>query len=297
MSQIKKRTFLIFAVCLLLCVSVFAGCKKTDDPNKTNGDNTPEVTYVKGKVSATGFESEYLNLKFTAPRNFVMATDAELDALIKEGADVAYTDADKKLIDYAMSNTVYEMMVSDPSGSPNIIVLVEKLLLSNLTETQYLDTLKAQIVAPFAEMGLQMTFNAVKTVDVAGETYTVLPAVVPGQLRQDYYVRKKDDRMVTIIVSYTDATTRQMETLIAAFEPLVVAEEDAEDAEADKDAEDTKDADDAKDAADAKDATDAKDAADAKDPADAGDDKDAEGGDDKDAEGEEGTAEEKKDAQ
>ena len=287
MSQIKKKTFFIFAVCLMLCVVVFAGCKKTEDP-KNGGDQTPAVTYVKGKVSPTGFESEYLNLKFTAPRNFIMATEAELDALIKESADVVYADANKTLIDYALSNTVYEMMVSDSSGSPNLMVLVEKLVLSNMTESQYLDSIKTQVIEPFAAMGMQMNFNAIKTVDVAGETYTVLPAVVPNTLRQDYYVRKKEDRMVTIIVSYTDGTTRQAETLLAAFEPLVAAaEEDEEDADADEAATGTEtdaDADADKKDDDAKDAEDTKDA-------------DAADGDDKDAEGEEGEEEDDKDAQ
>jgi len=185
------------------------------------GTQTVYITtdaYRKGIITTNSFQSKYLGFKFTATSDFVMATQDELDELIEESSDFVYADVGRGIIDYVLSNTVYEMMASDPTGDPNVIVIVEKLYFSNTTEAQYLSALKSELVEPFADMGFPLIFHEDKRVNVAGQIYTMLPAESPGELRQDYYVKKKDNRMITIIVTYTDETIKQMEALLSLFE-------------------------------------------------------------------------------
>jgi hypothetical protein len=119
-----------------------------------------------------------------------------------------------------MANTVYEMMVSSIIGSPNIILIVEKLPLNNMTEEQYVEALKTQVTEPIAAMGFDMVFSASSTVSVAGKTFTMIPAEIPGIANQDYYIKRYDNRMAVLIVSYSEDTIGEAETLLGAFRAI-----------------------------------------------------------------------------
>ncbi|MHB1453657.1 MAG: hypothetical protein ACYCYM_06870 [Saccharofermentanales bacterium] len=176
--------------------------------------------YVKGTLTATALESEYLNLKFTAPEGFVMATEKEIDALVVFAGDIVYEDVGKEKIDYAMAKTVYEMFVQTPSGLPNASICVEKTM-SNMTVDVYLDSLKTQLLGIET---MEYSFDAETTVQtLAGQDYTVLSATTvysEVEMIQDYYCRKQGDRIVAIIVTYSTDTQNAMVELLKAFEPL-----------------------------------------------------------------------------
>lgn len=214
--KLFKKTAIIILLCSL-CVSMLTGCGKE---NKDDQSDNGKKTYQKGTLTTTDFQSEYLGLKFTAPEGYIMATEEDIDSLIQFSAETIYTDASQATIDYAMANTVYEMMVSAPIGVPNTVVTVEKLSLSNMTEEQYIEELKLEILK--AE-GVDYSFGTISSVKIAGQSYSNLTATFQSggvEGFQDYYIRKIDNRMVGIIITYTEDTRTDMETLLAAFVAL-----------------------------------------------------------------------------
>jgi len=147
--------------------------------------------YVKGILTDTGFESAYLNLRFTLPDGYVMGPN----------------------------DSSYEMLASTPSGSPNVSVIAEKLTSSAVTEEQYIETVKSQSKNLNGE--ISYTFdNETTAVELAGENYIKLSAEAyygDAELMKDILMRKIDNRMVLITFSYTADTSDEMEALMACF--------------------------------------------------------------------------------
>jgi len=171
-----------------------------------------ELLYERGILTDTGYESRYLGLRFTAPAGYIMVTDEELMALMGLGAE--YLDIDQKTLDYALLTTVYEMMVTAPSGSPNVNLLVEKLPFRNITVEQYFDAVKPQLV----EFGYEV-FD-LPSVEIAGQTYQQLGSSLDmfgTTLLQRYMTRKIDDRMVSFIASATPDKEEALSALMGAF--------------------------------------------------------------------------------
>ena len=164
---------------------------------------TGKEEFKKGTVTSSGYVSEYLNLTFVLPDNYVMATEDELDDMISE-----ITSMDQS----SLESLSAEMLAASLTGDPNVIVIVEKLVLSNITEMQYLEL--SGTVIP------DNSLNKVTEVEIAGQTYKRLKSTNEDLLIQDLYARKQDDRMILITVTYTAETTDQMKEMMSAFKPF-----------------------------------------------------------------------------
>ena len=186
--------------------------EEKEEPAQASADGS----YVRGTLTDTSFESEHLNLKFTVPDGFIMGTEDEILNMMDMGADIL--DLDQKMVDFAMISTVYEMLVSSPFGVPNLILMAEKQMLRNVTEDQYLEALKSQLVNV---SGMDYQFDSeITDATIAGQKYRKLTTDVEayGQaMIQDYIFRKLDDRMVGFIITYTEETRSEMEKLINSF--------------------------------------------------------------------------------
>lgn len=214
----KKRFFTLSLALILVMSLMFSSCgviKKRD-----NGESSGK-TYSKGILTETTYESEYLNLKFTAPESYIMATESDMDNIMNSSMDVVYEDADESVIDYIKTTTVYEMMVSSANGTPSLSLMTEKLAFSNMTVDQYIDSLNSQM-----ESITTSTFSVIgegETKDIAGETYTIVSykTEIQGiEVFQDYLVRKIDNIMVGIVVTYTSDTEVEAENLIDQFQAI-----------------------------------------------------------------------------
>ena len=95
-----------------------------------------EESYEKGKITETGFESKWLNLRFTTPNGAFLLSQEELDQVMAQGAELLYGDEAQQQLDYAALTTVTEMMVQNADGS-NVIVQVEKLPVLYLATEDY----------------------------------------------------------------------------------------------------------------------------------------------------------------
>lgn len=190
-------------------------------------------TYVKGTVTETGFESEWLNLRFTAQTGMTMLSQDELDAVMKQGMELAYGENTEALLDYASMTTVTEMMAQYANGT-NVVVQVEKLprVYSDLTEEEYLNIVINNLKnsAAILELSTDETFY---TVEIGGETYVGIGTAADygvGQLVcQEFLVRKKESRMISITTSCTEYTTEYADRLLSCIgsydsEPVILPE-------------------------------------------------------------------------
>ena len=187
------------------------------------GGDTPEdskpagkIEYEKGLLTETSFESKFIGIRFTLPEGFVMATAEDIDEMMGIGAEIV--GLDQKTVDYANLTTVYEMMASAPAGSPNVIVLAEKLLLRSISENQYIDALKEQLKNLST---MDYTFGEeITSVNIAGREYKKLTAYANANgvdIMQDYIIRKSDNRIVGFITTYTEDNTEALDKLMNGF--------------------------------------------------------------------------------
>jgi len=194
-----KRIFFVMAVCFAFLP--LTNCSKGSD-------------YKRGKLTENGFESKYLDIKFTLPEGFVMATEEDMLQMMGIGADVA--GVDKKIIELT---TVYEMMASAITGQPNVIVMVEKPLLSNITVEQYLDALKTNLLSVTA---LDYEFDdQITSVEIAGNEYKQFSAALPSMnIIQNYFCRKQGGRIIAFINTYSLDTKQDLDILMGGFSKL-----------------------------------------------------------------------------
>ena len=229
----KKFLAMVMIVCV--SVSVLSGCGGESDAKPSDAAVTPTGTaaasstpdaptatptaaaYEKGVLTENTFESAYIGVRYTASGDYVMATEAETLTLMGIGAETAGIDS--KTLDYALLTTVYEMMVSTPSGIPNLSVMVEKLPMQNITVEQYLGILKEQL-SSVSSMKYDLS-GEIDSVSIAGQTYSRFIAHVEmsGIEMQQYYIfRKTDDRIIGFIGTCTPDTTDALDALLNSFE-------------------------------------------------------------------------------
>ncbi|MBR6643082.1 MAG: FKBP-type peptidyl-prolyl cis-trans isomerase [Lachnospiraceae bacterium] len=180
-----------------------------------------EESYEKGKITETGFESKWLNLRFTTPNGAFLLSQEELDQVMAQGAELLYGDEAQQQLDYAALTTVTEMMVQNADGS-NVIVQVEKLpvLYLAMTEEEYISALVTNLKNSNAAVEV-LTDENVYSLETGGESYKgITTAVDYGEgtiVYQDYIVRKKAGRMISLVFSYTDISMKNVMALAECF--------------------------------------------------------------------------------
>ena len=177
------------------------------------------VPYTKGTVTETGFESEFIGIRFTTPEGYVLSGEEEVTQQMQQGAEAF--DLDEDIADAAKKTTVYEMMAATPLENPKVLVMVEKAGNSFISVDRYLNNLEKQL----ADVdGVAYTFaDGLETVEVAGQTYKKSSCTVTlnGQtLHQSYIFRKIGDRMVGFITACSEDKLDELDALMRAFEPF-----------------------------------------------------------------------------
>lgn len=213
----------------------------TPEPTATSTPTpTPEPTltpepleaavYQKGTITENAFESEWMNLRFTAQKDVYMFSQEELDALMHQNGALYNED---NTIDYADLTTVIEMRAQYMGGAV-VTVCTEKLpvLYYNTTDEQYLTAvisyLQNQGNASVESVG-DFYFE-----EFAGEEYTCvhieLDYGVGYGISMDYMVRKLDKCFGVIVFNYaTEYAEEGIRNLKHAFgsydsEPVVLPE-------------------------------------------------------------------------
>jgi hypothetical protein len=195
----KRILNMVMAVCFVLLPLI--GCSKNSD-------------YKRGTLTENSFESKYLDIKFTLPEGFLMATEEDMLRMMGISADI--TGVNKKIIELT---TVYEMMASTFIGYPNVIVMVEKPLLSNITMEQYFEAVKTSLLA-LDNMDYVID-DEITSVEIAGYDYKQMTANLPiSGVYQNYMFRKQGGRMIGFITTYTLNTVQELDILMGGFSKL-----------------------------------------------------------------------------
>ena len=177
-----------------------------------SADPEPTFSYAPGTLTDTDYQNESLGIQWSIPEgsDLIMATSEELASMVEqsleeEGETLGGEDT-------------YEMMATAPSGSPNIIVMTEKLALSNITLDQYAATVTANI----ASDGSYSPSGDPEPVTIAGMDFlkVAMDIEVDGaSASQDYYFAKVGDRVIGFILSYLPDDADACAAIIDAFQP------------------------------------------------------------------------------
>lgn len=215
----------------LLCFGI-VGCASTPVTNKPEETNTPtetlEVTpevvqigeYTKGILDGNSFESEFIGIRLEAPSGYFMATQDELDAMMAGAFEEVGSDFSEEQLDYAKISTVYEMLITSPSGLPNIIVASEELPLANMDVDMYLEQFKSGMsMGTFASMAV---IEEDITEEIAGQEYKGFLAIATAgeaEIYQKALCRKVGSHVISMMITYLPGTEAEVEELLNAFQP------------------------------------------------------------------------------
>lgn len=242
MNKDKRLTMYILTAAITISTMI-SGCSLLKDKNKT--PNTIEmfstraivtqedttstkkksskkskdtnVEYEKGKLTDTTYESEFINVKFTLPQNYIMANSNDLDDQMEAIYD--QMGLGDYIISSAASRTSLEMSVFNKNGFPAMNVMVEKIL-RNMDEETYMEVLKSNFNSA---NGVYFILGNTTSSKIAGKKYQCLPMTISVgnyQVHEDFYIRKQDDRIIAFIIAYTSDTASQADTLLNAFTKL-----------------------------------------------------------------------------
>lgn len=227
MKVMKKLNLLVLMLCAL---ALLAGCgakesvgaeskaeSKTESKSESKAE--PKKEYAKGILTDSSFESEFIGLKFALPEGMIMATQEDMDSMVDFGGEIIYKDKASEVLDYAKANSVYEMMAVSADQKVNVMVVIEKLPLSNMTVDQYITSLKTQLEG--TGLGYVIS-DETTTYTVGGQDFTALSTEVESaevKMTQVYAVRKEGNRIIAFIFTTAEGNTQQHEQLVAAFTP------------------------------------------------------------------------------
>ena len=175
--------------------------------------------YVKGTNYGTYWESEWLGMRYDQPSGFTLLSDSQLNDALQVGNNLVDGAFGEGTADIAGQNTVYELMVMSPSGNPNFNLGVEK---SEDSVGDYAGRLGLALQAYYGDSLVnQSGFEG--TQGIGGlyfEKYSFIVDDGALGMHQTYYITKKEDRMVYIIVTYTENYPEDADAILSGFSEL-----------------------------------------------------------------------------
>lgn len=185
-------------------------------------EGSPEVgvsDYTAGTITATDYFSEWLGIRYTLSGDLVMATDDEINDMMKLVIDEFLIDDEtgEILIDYSEIPVVYEMMATDLVRGCRVLILTEKLMLPEMTELLYIEGIKDF----FELMDTTFLYSDVTTRTVSGIEFAELSYVAEkgnDKTRQTYLIKTVGDRIFIIVLVYPDQ--RVLDELLVGFSAI-----------------------------------------------------------------------------
>lgn len=185
--------------------------EKTDEET-SNG-------YVKGTNYGTYWESEWMGMRYDQPNGFTLLSDSQLNDALQVGNNLVDGAFGEGTADIAGQDTVYELMVMSYSGNPNFNLGVEK---SDDSVGDYANSLGLVLQAYYGDsLVKQSGFEG--TQEIGGlyfEKYSFIVDDGALGMHQTYYITKKEDRMVYIIVTYSENAPEGEDAILSGFSEL-----------------------------------------------------------------------------
>ena len=193
--------------------------RQTGSAVESGDDESGEAdsSYVKGVTTDNGWESEYWNLRFTAPEGVFMLSDEGMEALMGIGEDIISENYSEKQREYLEMTSLYEMLGTNAEGDANVAVTVEKLMVRGMDTEDYKKA--ALLHLRMMQDPVYEILEDSGTAEIAGETFAVVNTRVDsgGEYFQDYYFRVSGDRALIITITYAEATSEQAAALLGGF--------------------------------------------------------------------------------
>ena len=194
--------------------------RQTGSAVESGDDESGEAdsAYVKGITTDNGWESEYWNLRFTAPEGVFMLSDEGMEALMGIGEDIISENYSEKQREYLEMTSLYEMLGTNAEGDANVAVTVEKLMVRGMDTEDYKKA--ALLHLRMMQDPVYEILEDSGTAEIAGETFAVVNTRVDsgGEYFQDYYFRVSGDRALIITITYAEATSEQAAALLGGFD-------------------------------------------------------------------------------
>ena len=194
--------------------------RQTGSAVESGDDESGEAdsAYVKGVTTDNGWESEYWNLRFTAPEGVFMLSDEGMEALMGIGEDIISENYSEKQREYLEMTSLYEMLGTNAEGDANVAVTVEKLMVRGMDTEDYKKA--ALLHLRMMQDPVYEILEDSGTAEIAGETFAVVNTRVDsgGEYFQDYYFRVSGDRALIITITYAEATSEQAAALLGGFD-------------------------------------------------------------------------------
>ena len=194
--------------------------RRTGSAVESGDDESGEAdsAYVKGVTTDNGWESEYWNLRFTAPEGVFMLSDEGMEALMGIGEDIISENYSEKQREYLEMTSLYEMLGTNAEGDANVAVTVEKLMVRGMDTEDYKKA--ALLHLRMMQEPVYEILDDSGTAEIAGETFAVVNTRVDsgGEYYQDYYFRVSGDRALIITITYAEATSEQAAALLGGFD-------------------------------------------------------------------------------
>lgn len=193
---------------------------RTGSAVESGDDESGEAdsAYVKGVTTDNGWESEYWNLRFTAPEGVFMLSDEGMEALMGIGEDIISENYSEKQREYLEMTSLYEMLGTNAEGDANVAVTVEKLMVRGMDTEDYKKA--ALLHLRMMQEPVYEILDDSGTAEIAGETFAMVKTRVDsgGEYFQDYYFRVSGDRALIITITYAEATSEQAAALLGGFD-------------------------------------------------------------------------------
>ena len=156
--------------------------------------------YVRGVVEGNTYVGEWTGLVYETPEGVVFLTDEQINEMTESTENlISDSETGEMVMDYAMSNIVYEFMALDALGN-NVQLVVEKNV-HNLTAYEYVSHVKDG----FELIGYDYEESVIYTAELGGYTFICIDIEIEIQgskLEQSTAVRSLGDRF--IVMTLTD---------------------------------------------------------------------------------------------
>lgn len=198
--------------------SIEADPEETDasEEQEESGDEETD-SYTLGVTTDEGWESEYWNLRYTAPEGLYMLNKEGLDALMGLSEELAAKNYTERQREYLKLTTLYEMMSMTLANDANVGITVEKLYVKGMETEEYKKA--ALLHLRLMQEPVYEILDDSGTAEIAGETYAVVNTRVESNdvCLQDYYFRVEGERAMIIVITYTEETADTAGAILNGF--------------------------------------------------------------------------------
>ena len=171
--------------------------------------------YARGVLTETGYESEYLGLRFEMPEGFEMWDEA---ILTMRNAGYEY-DVDPATIDYSKLESVHEMGCWADDGS-NVYLTSELPESTETTAEQHIEMLIRETTGDGYDYFSLVVMGEPATIQIAGETYSTRTISITADTTTRIGIicaRRFGDRIAIITLSYDADSVDADYKLLDAF--------------------------------------------------------------------------------